>query len=51
MRPRKGFRETGESGPKQPGSQEQDANITKEQRAKKLIQGAWSIGCAKKNGV
>ncbi len=40
LRPRKGFREPGEWGPKQPGSQEQDAKITKEQGAEEINLGS-----------
>ncbi len=47
MRAVSGFREPGEWGPKQPGSQEQDAKKCGEQ--KKVIQGAWSIGSAIKS--
>ncbi len=43
--PVRGFREPGEWGPKQPGSLEQDAKITKEQGAEEINLGSmWSIG-------
>ncbi len=40
MRPHKGFRELGEWGPKQPGSQEQDAKMTREQGAEESNSGS-----------
>ncbi len=40
MRPIRGFREPGEWGPKQPGSQEQDAKITNEQGAEEINLGS-----------
>ena len=38
--PVRGFRESGEWSPKQPGSQEQDAKMTKEQGAEKINLGS-----------
>ena len=40
MRPVRGFREPGEWGSKRPGSQEQDAKMTKEQGAEEINLGS-----------